>query len=105
MNKILSPTYYYLFTGIIFLSTAIRNIFAFEVLLEWILFLCLIVGIIVSYNARVVWFAYYNYILILLYNPLFLVYHNIEYSYLIDICVGISFFLMGLHWKRYVIST
>lgn len=102
MKNTTYPTYFYLFTGILFLLLAVRDIMSFESQLEWILFIILLAGIGVSYQIKVNWFAFYHYILLIFYNPLFLVSHNIQNSYIADIGVGISFFLIGLYWERYV---
>lgn len=105
MNKNISPTYVYLLMGILFLTLSIRRVFIFEVYLEWGVFLLLLLTIVASYMNKLVWFAFFSYILIILYNPLFLIHHDINYTFILDLGVGILFFLMSLNWKKYTTST
>jgi hypothetical protein len=104
MKNNVFPTYYYLYTGLLFFGSVLRDTFSFENAIEWLLFISLAWGIILSYRSRVVWFAFYYYILIIFYNPFFLVIHNMPNSNILDVLIGTSFFMMSLNWKRYIIS-
>jgi len=88
--------------GLLFLIAAIRDILPFEPYLEWMLFITLFIGMVVSLLVKARWFAFYYYILLIFYNPLFLVFHNIQNSYIADVGIGVSFFMIGLHWEKYV---
>lgn len=81
-----------------------RDIVPYETHLEWILFAMLIIGLFLSLIVKVRWFAFYYLLLIIFYNPLFLVFHNIQNSYMADIIIGASFFIIGLHWEKYVFT-
>jgi len=105
MNTNVSYSYHYLFIGAMFLASSIRSITPFEVVIEWLLFFALIGGIYISQKAKIPWFAYICYLFILLYNPLFLTHHNINYTSYVDIGIGVLFFLMSLNWKKFSIST
>ena len=99
-NKFLL-TRFYIFTGFAFLTAILRDFFPFEHYIEWIIFLTLIVGVVFSIFVRVRWFAFYCGVLALFYNPLFLVFHDIQNSKIVDIILAMSFFMIGLNWQKY----
>ena len=94
-------TYYFLFIAILFLLSSTRSYLINEVMVEWMLFLSIIGGVYITTRVRATWIVFYNFILILFYNPFFLVFHNIQYSYIADIGIAVSFFFLALKWQLY----
>jgi len=95
-------TVYYLCTGIFVMLSATRDITSYESLIEVVLFMFLVGGLYVSTILRVYWISFYFFILMLFYNPIFLVIHDVENFPIADIGVGISFFVLGLHWRHFI---
>lgn len=101
MKKHIYVTYYLLFIAILFLISSTRSFFINEVITEWVLFVFLLGGVYVSNSVRAVWVIFYFLILSLFYNPFFLTFHNIQYSYVVDILIAITFFFLALRWQSY----
>jgi hypothetical protein len=84
--------------GILFLIIAARDIYSNGVYLVWGITVSLIVGIGITLKAKMHWVAFYQYILVLFYNPLIIAYIAGKQSSTIDVIIGISFFLIGLFY-------
>lgn len=94
-------SYFLLAVATLFLVSSTRSLFINEVFVEWLLFLTIIVGLIGSYKVRAIWISFYFYILVLFYNPFFLVFHDMPYTYIADIFVAITFFFLALRWESF----
>ncbi|MFZ2206146.1 MAG: hypothetical protein WA061_00875 [Microgenomates group bacterium] len=101
MKKHTYVTYYLLLIAILFLISSTRGFFVSEVIIEWVLFLFLIGGVYVSNKVKAVWIIFYLFILSLFYNPFFLTFHNIQYTYVVDILIAVTFFFLALRWQTY----
>jgi hypothetical protein len=104
MGKKTSATFissYYAFAGIFFLFSSARDVFNHISEIEWVMFLCIGIGMFLSFYVKTLWIAYYHYVLILFYNPLILSQITTKDSFIADIVIGISFFLIGLHWDKF----
>ena len=82
--------------------SVVRDMTIYESYIEIILFGLLVGGIILSFIIRAYWLSFYFFILALFYNPLFLIVHHMTNYPVADICVGLSFFMIGLHWPSFV---
>lgn len=94
-------TWAYLAASFLFLTGSIRGLTAAEPIIEWVMFLSLVVSAILSWKVRAVWIAYFSYILLIYYNPHFLIMKNFPNSYIADICIGLVFFILSLRWQKY----
>jgi hypothetical protein len=105
MDKKLSASFissYYALAGVFFLFSSARDVFNHVSEIEWIMFICIGIGMFLSFYIKALWIAYYHYVLILFYNPLILSQITTKDSLIADIIIGMSFFLIGLHWNRFV---
>jgi len=94
-------SYFLLGIATLFLISSTRSLFINEVIVEWALFLMITAGMIGAYKVRAVWISFYFYVLILFYNPFFLVFHTMPYTYLADIFIAITFFFLALRWESF----
>lgn len=104
MKKIANPlaSTFYAASGIFFLISATREIYAFSSLIEWGMFIVVCIGIFVSLYIKAFWIAFYYYLLVLFYNPLILGIIDVKETFIADIVVGLTFFFIGLHWKKFI---
>lgn len=104
MKKISNQTasIFYVLTGIYFLIAAARDVFAYGELFEWGMFILLVIGVVISMVIKATWIAFYSYVLILFYNPLILAGISGKNSSIADVCIGISYFLIGLHITKLI---
>lgn len=93
---------YYVGSGMVFILYAMRNIYAFDSLAEWGIFITICIGIVVSLQSRVLWIAFYYYLIALFYNPLVLSKIHARETLIADVLIGFSFFLIGLHWRKFI---
>lgn len=93
--------YYLLGVATLFLISSTRSLFINEVLVEWVLFLSLLIGMAGSYKVKAIWISFYFYILMLFYNPFFLVFHDMPYTYIADIFIAVTFFFLALRWESF----
>ncbi|MFZ2026273.1 MAG: hypothetical protein WAV30_03250 [Microgenomates group bacterium] len=93
--------YYLLGVATLFLVSSTRSLFINEVFVEWVLFLSIMIGMVGSYKVRAIWISFYFYILMLFYNPFFLVFHDMPYTYLADISIAVTFFFLALRWESF----
>lgn len=91
---------FYATIGLCFLFAAVREVLTFSIAIIWILFIVLCVGTVLSIYLRAKWLAYYQYVLLLFYNPLIFQQLRIKDTFIADILIGILFFFIGLHWKK-----
>lgn len=101
MKKHTYVTYYLLLIAIFFLISSTRSFLISEVITEWVLFLLLIGGVYVSNKVKAVWIIFYLFVLSLFYNPFFLTFHNIQYTYIVDILIAVTFFFLALRWQTF----
>lgn len=95
---------FYAVVGLCFLFAAAREVYSFSTVIIWGIFIILCTGTVLALYLKASWLAYYQYIILLFYNPLVFQQLHVKDTFIGDIGIGILFFLIGLHWKKSVSS-
>ena len=88
-------------TAVVFITAIPRAMSdSYEILIETFLFVLTLATAYFLYKSKVTWIFLYFFIIAIYYSPLFLVFHDIKNSPILDTAVALSFFIIALFWEK-----
>ncbi len=82
------------------IATPRSLILSIESPLEIILFAFTLFTTFMVYKRGIIWVFMFFLIIAIYYNPVFLIYHDIKYTPILDSAISLSFFVIALFWEK-----